>query len=236
MEEAEEGATTASPPPDVENFEAVLRARRSVRGFLPQALPHELIEHVAGLAAGAPSNCNTQPWKVYIVSGEVRARLARDIGAAMRAGRMNPDLPYDGRYAGAYRARQHEAAHALYSAMGVAREDAGARAAAFMRNFDFFGAPHAAFFFLPEGFGLREAADLGMCAQTFMLALTAHGIASCPQTALSFHAELVRAAVGAPAGEVLLFGISFGYEDPAASANAARVGRAPLHETFSFVG
>lgn len=224
---------------DIDNAEAfntVLRARRSVRGFLPQAVPPEVLEQIVEMAACAPSNCNTQPWKVYVVSGEVRAQLGRDMSSAMAAGKMSPDVPYDGRYEGAYQARQHDAARQLYSAMHITREDAAGRGAAFMRNFKFFDAPHVAFFFLPESFGVREAADLGMCAQTFMLALTAQGLASCPQTALSLHADLVRAAVDAPAGDVLLFGISFGYEDPQAPANTARVGRAAREENFTFIG
>lgn len=219
-----------------EAFKSVLRSRRSVRGYLPQPVPQEIMEQVVEMAASAPSNCNTQPWKVYVVSGEVRAQLAKDISKAMSTGKMKPDLPYDGRYEGVYQVRQHDAARQLYSAMGIGRENAAARGAAFMRNFVFFDAPHVAFFFLPAGFGLREAADLGMCAQTFMLALTSHGIASCPQTSLSFNADLVRAAVNASPDEVLLFGISFGYEDPAIQANATRVGRAPKDECFTFVG
>lgn len=219
-----------------EAFKSLLQARHSVRGFLPQPVPQAVMDQVVELAARAPSNCNTQPWKVYVVSGEVRAQLGRDISAAMGAGKISPDVPYDGRYEGAYQGRQHDAARQLYAAMSVARDDAAARGAAFMRNFIFFDAPHVAFFYLPAGFGIREAADLGMCAQTFMLALTAHGLASCPQTALSLNADLVRAAVDAQAGEVLLFGISFGYEDPTIAANAARVGRAPQDENFTFVG
>ncbi len=221
---------------NAEAFNAVLRARRSVRGFLPQAVPQEVLEQIVALAACAPSNCNTQPWKVYVVSGEVRAQLGRDMSSAMSSGKMSPDVPYDGRYEGVYQARQHDSARQLYSAMNITREDTAGRGAAFMRNFKFFDAPHVAFFFLPEGFGVREAADLGMCAQTFMLALTAHGLASCPQTALSFHAGLVRAAVDAPAGDVLLFGISFGHEDPKVQANTARVGRAGPGENFTFIG
>lgn len=224
---------------DIDNaqaFNAVLRARRSVRGFLPQAVPQDVLEQIVELAACAPSNCNTQPWKVYVVSGAVRAQLGRDMSSAMAAGKMTPDVPYDGRYTGVYQTRQHDSARQLYSAMNITREDAAGRGVAFMRNFNFFDAPHVAFFFLPEGFGVREAADLGMCAQSFMLALTAHGLASCPQTALSLHAGLVRAAVDAPAGDVLLFGISFGYEDPEVQANTARVGRAAPGENFTFIG
>ena len=48
-----------------------------------------------------------------------------------------------------------------------------------MGNFRFFDAPVVAFFMLPDGFGLREACDLGMFTQTVMLGLTAQGLGSC---------------------------------------------------------
>src|SRR3546814_6060404 len=80
-----------------------------------------------------------------------------------------------------------------------------------LRNFDFFGAPHAAFLFIPAGGGLREAADCSKFAQTFMLALAAAGLGSCPQGALSSYPAAVRQALrlGSEAGKLLL-GISFG--------------------------
>ena len=106
------------------------------------------------------------------------------------------DFPYDGVYEGVYKERQHGSAQALYDAVSITREDKAARHEQFMRNFTFFDAPHVAFLFLPEPFGLREAADLGMYAQTLMLALTAHGLGSCPQTALSFQADYVREQLG----------------------------------------
>lgn len=218
-----------------EAFAAVVEARRAARGFLPDPVPAATLEEVVRLASHAPSNCNTQPWKVYIVSGERRDRLAARILAEVGAGRVAPDFPYDGRYEGVYQERQHHAAARLYDAMGIERGDAARRSEAFMRNFRFFDAPHVAFFFLPEPFGLREAADLGMCAQTFMLALSAHGLASCPQTALSLHPGLVRDEIGAPECEKLLFGISFGFEDPSVPANRARVGRAPVEQNFRFI-
>lgn len=98
-----------------------------------------------------------------------------------------PDYPYDG----AYRERQHDAAAQLHGTLGKT-----ACARSFLRNFEFFGAPHAAFVFLPERFGLREAVDCGMYGQTLMLAMVAHGVASCPQTSLSFYPRIVRDALG----------------------------------------
>ncbi|MGH8830816.1 MAG: nitroreductase [Polaromonas sp.] len=212
-----------------------IRARRSVRSFLPDEVHQDTLRAIFTLAQHAPSNCNTQPWAVHVVSGpaceDLRQRLSQ---AALDPAAHAPDYAYDGRYDGAYRERQHDAAAQLHGALGIARDDKAGRARSFLQNFGFFGAPHVAFVFLPEPFGLREAADCGMYAQTLMLAMTAHGLASCPQTSLSFHPRIVRQALGLDGAQRLLLGISFGYEDAAAQANTCRVGRAALEQAVRF--
>lgn len=217
-------------------FEQVVRDRRSIRGFTAERIPEDVLRRVFTLAQRAPSNCNTQPWKVAVVSGERCHALADRISAAMANGDVAMDFPYEGIYHGVYRERQHRAAADLYTAMGIDRDDKAGRSAAFMRNFRFFDAPHVAFFFLQCDFGIREAADMGMYAQTLMLALTAHGLGSCPQTALSFHAHLVRAELGLGDEYRLLFGLSFGYPDCSHEANAVRIARASLEECVEFHG
>ena len=105
---------------------------------------------------------------------------------------------------------------------------------AYIRNHAFFDAPHAVLIFMPEPFDTREAADIGMYAQTLMLALIARGIASCAQGALSLFPDIVRQYLGVAPNHKLLFGISFGYEDPSVKANAARVGRAHIDDAVTF--
>jgi nitroreductase len=214
--------------------EAILQ-RRSVRGFLPQEVPQATLEEIFDLAQRAPSNCNVQPWVPHVVSGQTLARMrAALVDAGRRELPIQPDWPADGKFDGIYRARQVDAAVQLYGAMGVARSDLVGRRAAYVRNLDFFGAPHAVFIFMPHPFDTREATDIGMYAQTLMLAMTARGIATCAQGALGLYPPIVREMLGLPETQRLLFGISFGYEDTASKANAARVGRAPPHEAVRF--
>lgn len=212
-----------------------VRQRRSVRAFHAREVPEATLRQIFSLAQLAPSNCNTQPWLVHVVSGakchQLRQRLTQ---AGMDPTQYGPDFPYDGNYPGIYKSRQHDAAAQLYGAMGIARDDRAGRGRAALRNFTLFDAPHAAFVFLPEHFGVREAADCGIYAQTLMLLLTAHGLASCPQAALSFHPKIVREELGLPNSLRLLFGLSFGYEDTDAAANHCRVGRAELDAAVTF--
>ncbi|MFT7405322.1 nitroreductase [Zhongshania sp.] len=215
-------------------FTDLVTERRSVRAFLPEAVAQSELESIFGLAQRAPSNCNTQPWQVAVASGQSIESLRSKILPAFSAGEWTMDFPYDGKYQGAYKDRQYKAAADLYDALGITRENKVARNEQFMKNYEFFGAPHVAFLFLPEPFGLREAADLGMYAQTLMLSIAAHGLASCPQTALSFNCDLVRQELNIDPANKLLFGLSFGFEDTKHAANTCRTDRAELSDTVRF--
>lgn len=216
-------------------FVEAVSQRRSVRGFKPDLITEDELQAIFTLAQQAPSNCNTQPWQVGVVSGKAAQDLKQAIKTAIAAGEYSMDFAYSGQYVDVYQQRQYQAAASLYQAMGIERGDKAGRAAAFDRNFDFFDAPHAAFLFLPEGFAEREAADLGMYAQTLMLALSAAGYASCPMTSLSFTADVVREYFDFPAAYRLMFGICFGYEDEAVAANQARTERAQLADVVKFL-
>ncbi|MBL6908517.1 nitroreductase [Luminiphilus sp.] len=192
-------------------FQEIVNERRSIRAFKQDPVSRETIASVFGPALRAPSNCNTQPWFVHIVTGAKLEALREALPAAFASGDVAPDFPYDGVYEGVYKDRQYGAAKALYDALAIPREEKAKRQEWFLGNFRFFEAPAVAFFMLPEGFGLREACDLGMFTQTVMLGLTAQGLGSCPQTALGFMAKQIRQVIEVPDEHRLMFGMSFGY-------------------------
>ena len=214
-------------------FLSIVESRRSMREFSSDPVPDSVIEAVFGVAQRAPSNCNTQPWFVHVVTGETLEKLRSELPAKFAAGEIALDFPYDGQYEGVYKERQYASAAALYDSLGIAREQKAERNAWFMRNFSFFDAPAVAFFTLPTGFGLREACDLGMYAQTVMLGLTAHGLGSCPQTALAFLANVIRPTLSLGDHEQLMFGMSFGYPTESA-VNNVHTDRAQLSEVVTF--
>jgi nitroreductase len=215
-------------------FDEIVRQRRSLRAFLPEPVPAATLEQIFDVAQRAPSNCNTQPWVTHVASGASIKTLREEMPRRFMAGEMSLDFPYDGVYQGVYKERQYGSAQALYDSVGIERKDKASRQEQFMRNFSFFDAPHVAFLFLPEPFGLREGADLGMYAQTLMLGMVAHGLGCCPQTALSFEADFIRETLGIEASNKLLFGISFGIPDPDAAVNRCATDRAALADTVRF--
>ncbi len=214
-------------------FDETVRQRFSARAFLPEPLTPEQIQAVLQDAQYSPSNCNTQPWHVHVVSGATKDRLANKMIESDLAGNQTPDFSfsYDDFY-GDYFARAHEQARLYYAAFGIARDDSERRKEAYLRNYHFFNAPHAAFLFMPSfGDNIRVASDIGRYAQSFLLSLTARGFAGIPQTLLGFHAEMIRQELAVPSEYRLLFGISFGYADMSAPSAKTRMPRLPVEQS-----
>jgi nitroreductase len=218
------------------SFAETVRRRHSVRAFLSDPVPGAVIRDVLEDAQRAPSNCNTQPWIVHIVSGAKRDRLSAALVAAVGAGKYSKDFSFDvADYSGRCRERQMEQGKAYHEALSVERDDTAERQRAGMANYTFFNAPHVALLFMPEiGDNVRAAADVGMYAQTLLLALVARGLGGVPQTSLGMFADTIRDVLGLPAELKFLFGISFGYPDKAAKANQLAMRRDPIAANVTF--
>lgn len=222
--------------PQSKLFHDVLRERHSVRSFLPTPVQDDTLRAVLEDAQLAPSNCNTQPWQMHIVSGTKLKELSDAILADDDEGRHTPDFSFDlSDFDGVYRQRARDQGASYYQAIGVAREDNEDRRTAARLNLSFFGAPHVALLFMPQvGDNVRAAGDLGMYGQTFLLSLTAHGLGGIPQTMLGFYAETIRQVLGIDPSQKMLFGVSFGYPDEEHAANKYRIGKAPIEESVTF--
>ncbi len=199
-------------------------------------LPDELIFEVLKEAQLSPSNCNTQPWSVHVVSGEKRNQLSAAIVEAAIRGDYPSDFPFSIQsYCGRYSERQKEQGRLYHEMLSMARDDSDARSATTLRNYHFFDAPHVALLFMPSvGDNVRAAADVGMYAQTFLLALAARGLGGVAQTSLGVFARTICAVLNIPDEMRMLFGISFGYPDNNSPANQLSMGRDPVSECVTF--
>ena len=214
-------------------------ARRSVRAFLSRPVERSTLDAMLELAARAPSGGNLQPWHVDVLTGEplealkgaVRASLAvRPAGEGLEFAVYPSPLPEP------WRSRRFASGEALYSAIGIPREDKTARLAQFARNYDFFGAPVALFFSLDRIFDRPQWAHLGMFMQNLMLLAEERGLATCPQEAWAAVHETVAEHLRLPADRILYCGMALGYADEEAPINRWRTVRAPLEDFATFRG
>ncbi|RLU03338.1 MAG: nitroreductase [Ketobacter sp.] len=212
-----------------------IKSRRSVRGYLDKEIPQETLESIFTLAQRAPSNCNIQPWKVYVASGALKDRI-RDqmVEKVMQGVPFNSDYAYPDTFDGEYRKRQVDCAMELYGNMGIERGDKEGRNRAMLRNFQMFDAPHVVFIGMDRIFGASVAIDVGMYMQTLMLSMTAHGVGCCPQGTMRYYPDIVREAFGIGEEINILLGITFGYEDTSVPANKTWIDREPIDQLVQF--
>jgi nitroreductase len=67
-------------------FEALVRTRRSIRGYQDKPVPRRVIEEIIEVAKGAPSSMNSQPWHVHVLTGEPLDRVRQRNTEMMLAG------------------------------------------------------------------------------------------------------------------------------------------------------
>lgn len=217
------------------DLDEVIRQRRSVRGFLDKPVPPELLQEALELANRTPSNCNVQPWRVFIAQGAACQRLRQALVAQVMSGEAAEPEDEQEVYPQPYRKLQIECAVEMFGHMQIARDDHAGRARALLRNFELFDAPAVAIVTMEKQFGYGVALTVGMWLQTFVLALWARGIGSCAQASLRQYPQLIRSQLGIRDDLRIICGLSFGYEDPLVPANRTRQARQPVSETVTIL-
>jgi nitroreductase len=212
------------------DFESLVRSRSSSRRFLPTPIPRELLMEALALAQLAPSNSNTQPWRLFLVEGERLERLREAMRAEVKAHpRELAPLPES------FMPYRRELGALVYGSMGVAKDDAVGRELAQRRNYEFFGAPMAGILCMHKDLGLTDAVGVGMYLQTLVLGLTARGIGSCVQAALTTYPEVLRRELAIPDELAILCGLSLGYADPEFPTNHIKVPKRPVDHNVSIL-
>ncbi len=216
-----------------------LAKRRSVRGFLDRPVAAEMVRRLVAGAARAPSGGNLQPWIIYVLSGApleaLKSEMTRRVAELPRGEATEYDI-YPPDLHNPYNERRFQIGEALYSAIGIPREDKAARRLQFAKNFRFFGAPVGLFCFVDRRMGAPQWSDLGMYLQSLMLLAVEEGLATCAQECWSMYPQTVARFVAAPPALMLFCGMAIGYEDTGVKANQLRSVRAPVEEFAAFIG
>jgi len=220
--------------PDLKSFGALLRARHSCRGYLPDQLPRETIAQIVEAAQRVPSWCNAQPWHLTIASGDETDRLRNYMERTAREQKINTDVEFPQGYNGVYEERRRECGRQLYDQVGVTKGDREGSARELMKNFRFFDAPHVAVITSDRALGPYGVLDVGGFVTGFCLAAEAAGVASIPQAAPAGFSDQLREFFNIPEERIVVCCISFGLRDEDHPANQFRTNRADLDEVVDW--
>jgi len=213
--------------------DAAITSRRSLRAFLPTPVPRETIEDILRVASRAPSGTNTQPWKVYVLTGERLQSLSRQIldvfdDPAQAASHQQEYAYYPIQWESPYIDRRRKVGWDLYGLLGIGKTDKERMHAQHGRNYRFFDAPVGLMFTIDRVMEKGSWLDYGMFLQSVMVAARGRGLDTCPQAAFTQFHKIIMPAIGASPQEMLVCGMSLGHADPTAVENSLVTEREPV--------
>ncbi len=215
-----------------------ITSRRSVRAFLPIPIDPAVIREILEVAARAPSGTNMQPWRVYVATGETKARIAEAIlTSGIRAEKAVWDeyKYYPDQFFEPYLSRRRKVGFDLYGHLGIQRREVERMRAQHDRNFVFFDAPVGMIFTIDRRLNKGSWIDYGMFLENIMIAARGRGLHTCPQAAFAPYHHQLRPVLGITPAEIVVCGLALGYEDTSRPENDLRTERAPVDDWATFL-
>lgn len=210
-------------PEQVQLVDNAIRSRHSVRAFLPTSIDSQTIKDILEVSCRAPSGTNTQPWKVYVVTGKKRDEMINQVCEAQLAIYANPEKAaeyqetfpyYPEKWISPFIDRRRENGWGLYGLLNIQKGEKEKMAAQQLRNYKLFDAPVGLYFTVNKAMGIGSKMDISMMIQNVMVAAKARGLDTCPQAAWNHFHPIVLDVLGASEDEELVCTIALGYADP----------------------
>ena len=216
--------------------DSIIRSRKAVRVFRPDAVSKENVIAILDVARTAPSNSNTQPWRVHVLGGEVKRQFS-DVLARAHADETHPPLQHMPEpLPDSFRSRQEDFGMRYYGALGIDKSDVDARSRATGRNFDFFGAPVGMIFTIDACLKKHSWLDYGLFLQTVMIAARSRGLHTCPQVSFARYQSVIANQLALEPGHEVVCGMSLGYADEDSVVNRLQIPRESVDRFAKFAG
>ncbi|TGJ98308.1 nitroreductase [Leptospira langatensis] len=209
--------------------------RHSIRDYESRAIEDSVLKDLFSKSLRSPSWKNSQPWKVHVVSGAKKDRLAKlMMERAKQDSAPVPDTIWPTGFPSDAKKRMFDLGMKIYGAAGIERKDKEARDKFMLRNFEFFGAPTGVFITTEFDLNFYIALDIGCYLNTVMLLARSYGLGSVPQAALSAFPEVVRQELGLSESEKVVCGLSLGYPKADSSLNRFHTPREEVSNLVKF--
>ncbi len=223
-----------------EIIDRAISGRRSVRAFLDTPVDLAVVREILQVSSRAPSGTNTQPWKVYVLTGEAKARLSAEIVETFmdpaKAAEHHEEYDYYPKeWIEPFIGRRRKVGFDLYGLLGLTKDDKAGMKRQHARNYQFFDAPVGLIFTIDRIMGKGSYLDYGMFMENVMISAVGHGLATCAQAAFNQYHKIIERQLNLPANEAVVCGMALGYEDKRAVENTLKTARAPVDEFVTFI-
>ena len=218
------------------NLNDAVLSRRSIRAFVPDPVPREKISKIVELARWAPSWGNIQPWEIVVADGEkVKLLTEAFVSESKKGTNPRPDILMPVDFPKIHKERYVSLGRALFTEMGIAREDKQARNEHYLNMYRFFGAP--AVIYLTIDGALNEpyaCLDIGSIGTTICYAAVQEGLGTIYLAASMHYPDIVKEILHIPETKKVVIGIAIGTPHPEAPASLFRSQRDLVEKIMHF--
>jgi nitroreductase len=219
------------------DIETTVKGRRSIRMFKSDPVPKEIIRQILEEARWSPSWGNTQPWELYVVTGEALVRFKKINRQKSLDGEPHTsEITMPEVWPEILKKRYVEVGKSVLTSLSITREDTNARNKYYGDMFNLFGAPCMILVCLGRSLKIEYAMlDVGLMMQTICLLAHGKGLGTCMLAASVRYPWLLREILPIPEDQVVVIGTAIGYPDWDSPVNNFERKRAKLDEFVTWV-
>ena len=214
------------------SFTEIMKQRHSTRYFLSKPIPKETLKQIIETSLLTPSWGNSQPWTIYVASGNTLENIKKDWVSKNKEGiKGNSDIEAGHRNDFSKRCQKcmgeimNQVGEVLKDPKGTALMDA---------NICLFNAPTIVYITIPKQRTLYNLFDSGAIEMSVMAAAKEHGIDSVSAYESIKYPDILRKHMKIPDDEDIVIGVSLEYKDEENILNKIIAKKLSLDEACHF--
>ena len=193
------------------NFKELMKERHSCRKFQSKPIPEAILKDIISISLASPSWCNSQPWNIYVASGNTIEEIRKEW---MAKGKEKVKGYAD--IAPGHRTDYSERSQKTMAEFFKASEKLPNPEEFNESNYRLFSAPTMVYLTLNKGHSKYSVLDLGVIEMAIMLAAKDHGVDSIPAYMTIMYPDVLRKHLKISDKEDIVIGIALGYEEKCA--------------------
>ncbi|MDR0653435.1 MAG: nitroreductase [Synergistaceae bacterium] len=211
------------------NVIEAINGRHSIRAFLSKPVEKEKLDAVITASLRAPSWANTQPWEIFVVTGDTLERIKESYRQKYAdKAPAAPETPRPIEWPEAEQKRIQQLRPDMEKSCGSSVEQFAAL------NQNMFNAPAVVYVCMDKALSEWSLYDIGAYSQTFMLVALEQGLSTIPAITLTLYPDVLRRELKIPDNLKITICIAVGFADVENGINNFVSARKPLGETVRF--
>jgi nitroreductase len=219
------------------DINSAIRERRSIRQFKKETVSEKIIQDILETARWAPSWGNTQPWEIYVITGETLENFRRENRQKTLEGiPPTPEVEMPQTWPELLKKRYVGIGKSVLTSLSIPREDKHARLQYSADMASLFGAPCLLLLCVDKAIPISYAfLDVGLVLQTICLSACDKGLGTCILAASVNYPQILRRLINIPSNKTIVIGAAIGSPDTSAPVNKFERERAPLNEFVTWI-